>query len=200
MKTHRLIIVLGVIAAVAAVCLAAAPGAEPTAVGVVDVNTVFHASREWAAITVEFKNAGADDKAKVEETDKEIKKLNFELEQLIDPQKNPQQYGATQVKLRRMLIDRNVATQFRQSEAARRMVLRNKALYNKLAGICGELALENGFHLILFKETENLAPFKNHTQLVNQIASRKVIWSAPELDITDRVVERLNAAWSGRFQ
>ena len=200
MKTHRLIIVLTIIAAVAVACLHAAPAPGPTVVGVVDVNGVFQASQEWAAIKAEFERAGAEDKAIVEEIDKEVKKLNFNLEQLIDPEKNPQEHQATQLKLRKMLLDRTVASQFRQTEAARRIILRNHALYNKFAKICGELSLENGLQLILFKETEKLAPIKNHTQLLNQIGSRKVIWSAPELEITDRVIEKLNAAWDGRLR
>ena len=200
MKTHRLIIVLTVLAAVTAAYLHAAPTTGPTTVGVVDVTGVFQASQEWAAIKVEFDRAAVDDKAKLEEIDKELKKLNFNLEQLIDPKKNPQEYEATQLKLRKMLVERNVASQFRKAEAARRIILRNHALYNKFAKICGKLSLEIGLQLVLFKESEKLAPIKNHTQLLNQIGSRKVIWSAPELDITDLVIETLNANWDGRLR
>ncbi len=50
---------------------------------------------------------------------------------------------------------------------------------------------------MMFKEAEKLT-YKKPQDLVNQIGTRKLLWSADELDITDQVIQKLNNAWEAR--
>jgi hypothetical protein len=74
-------------------------------------------------------------------------------------------------------------------------MLRIESLYIKMAKACRAEGEARGIKIVLFKSPTRFVPSQNQRQLLNQIAARKVIWVADELDITDEVRQRMDNNW-----
>jgi len=199
MKKHHLLLILSIGAVIglanwASVRAQPAGGAQPTAVAVVEVGTVFNTCKEKVDIDADARSGQERADVDKDEREKDIKTLQFDLE-LINP--NSPQSKKKRQEIERKVIEYQVEIQFRRQQIGREQMRRYELLYTKLRDTAGEVAQANGYDLVLFKEKEELR-YKTPQDLVNQIGGRKVLWAAERLNMTDQVIQRLNNAWDAR--
>jgi Skp family chaperone for outer membrane proteins len=203
MSAPRLIIVLAVCAAAATAgwVSAAAQPRRPnsaTTVAVVDLDRVFEQSLERAQIKKQFQlDVEAANKA-VKQSEEKIKQLRFQLESLLDRNKNPKQYDRIESQMSELLVERAIRSQADKAQYTRTLIRSDRDLYFRILDQCAAVARDGGYQLVLFKEPPKLADVANHPQLASQFGARKVLWAADELDITDKVVARINGDWKAQ--
>ena len=81
-----------------------------------------------------------------------------------------------------------------ETEMARHQNESVRSFFRQLTDVVAEYARENGIHLVLKKQALDLAGPESIEQNL-QIATAEVLYADAALDITDAVVERLNAAY-----
>ena len=199
-NTQRLMIVLAVMTTVATAGWIFATAqfqqkAEPMAIAVVDVSRVFNDCKERADIRRNFTLTIQEAETESEEQKKKIRDLKEVLD-MINATTSPEEFKRTHATIHKAILERDFNIQFRKAEVAREQILRDEGLYRKIVQACEDVSRANGFRMVLFKEAAQLAPVKNHGQLLNQMAARKVLWASEELDITDQVIQTLDNAWS----
>lgn len=198
MKKEHLMTVMLAIAAIVAinwVALAAnGPASAATAAAVVDVQKVFNTCGEKADIDANFQSSIEKLTADLEERNNQIKSDQFDLDLI---KADSPEYKQKREEIDRKIVALKVEENYRKATIVREQMLRYESLYRKLRKACGEVANEEDYDLVLFKEAEKLT-YKKPQDLVNQIGTRKLLWSADELDITDQVIQKLNNAWEAR--
>ncbi len=168
--------------------------AEPVAIAVIDVSRVFNECKERVDIRRNSTLAMQEAETAREEYNKKIRDLKDQLE-MINATASSVEFKQTQEMIRKAILERDFNFEFRKVELARDQIVRDEELYRKITQACEDVSEGNGFRLVLFKESPRLAPVKNHRQLLNQIAARKVLWSSKEMDITDQVIQTLDNVW-----
>jgi Skp family chaperone for outer membrane proteins len=190
-KRTSIVIVAATLAliAFAAVHAASALRAEPVAVAVVDVQKVFDMLKEQQAIQADIKTREEKLTKLQQDKEKKIAQLQGDLD-LLAPGSNA--FTQTQEEIEKALIEIKVWANYEQQKVNRERLIQIENLYRKMADAIGRVAEENGFDMVVYKETE--PDFKGVTaQSVSAyIQLRKVIWSRPSLDITDHVIQKLN--------
>ena len=200
MNTQRLMIIFAVMVTVATAAWIAATTqfqqkAEPVAIAVIDVSRVFNDCKERADIRRNFTLTIQEAETEREEQKKKIRDLKDQLD-MINATASPEEFKQTHASIRKGILERDFNFEFRKTEVAREQILRDEGLYRKIVQACEDVSRANGFRMVLFKEAAQLAPVKNHGQLLNQMAARKVLWVSEELDITDQVIQTMDNAWS----
>lgn len=162
---------------------------RPTAVAVIDVEKVFNALAEKTQIEADLNSRQEKLVAERQERERELKNIKAELDLL-----NPSNPGflKKQEELERKLVDLQVWGQWQTQSMMRENRLQITGLYNKITAACGKVSKGNGYDVVLFKEsTTDFSNVKNE-ELSGVIRSRKVLWAAEDLDITDQVIQAMN--------
>ena len=68
-------------------------------------------------------------------------------------------------------------------------------MYDEIRRMVAQVARDNGFQLILYREKEE-QPTENTPELLQQIERRKVLYCDDEVDITAPVLTRLNQTYT----
>ncbi|MEX0775432.1 MAG: OmpH family outer membrane protein [Phycisphaeraceae bacterium] len=174
---------------------ALAQKARPTAIAVVDVQKVFDSLQEKNQVEADLQSRA--NALKQEETDrrKKLDDLQKDLEMLAP---GTTAHTQKQEDLERQAVELQAWQQFQNQKLQRERSLQIEGLYRKILDAIGRVAKEAGYDLVLFKE--GAIDFKNANpqQLAALIQVRKVLWSAPDLDVTDQVTQRMNNEYKNR--
>ncbi|QNN22869.1 OmpH family outer membrane protein [Planctomycetales bacterium ZRK34] len=179
----------------AANLVAQGKAARPTSVAVVDVQQVFNALDEKS--TVEADITQQTEQLQKEEQDRqtELKALQADLGILAA---GTPAYQETQTKLENKALEFQVWKQFNQRKLEREKVVRLEALYRKVVDAIGGVAKQNNYDIVMFKDSTGDLKGENQQQLAAMIQVRKVLYSNPDLDITDQITQKLNNEWNNR--
>ncbi|MFA6132687.1 MAG: OmpH family outer membrane protein [Phycisphaerae bacterium] len=198
-KTYTIVALVAALAVAAGLLLkesfAQTASAPATAIvakaAVCDVQDLFtnykRAKDELATLADKRQAALAED----EKRGKAIDALQMELEGL---KQGSKEYQARLSELQRLTIDRAVNKQVQETmllSEHRRLTIE---LYNQIQQTIGKVAKEQGYNLVLYREQE-LVEARETEQVIEQIRTRKVIYSDPALDITKDVLSRLNESY-----
>ena len=107
-------------------------------------------------------------------------------------------YQETQTKLENKALEFQVWKQFNQRKLEREKVVRLEALYRKVVDAIGGVAKQNNYDIVMFKDSTGDLKGENQQQLAAMIQVRKVLYSNPDLDITDQITQKLNNEWNNR--
>lgn len=179
----------------AANLVAQGKAARPTSVAVVDVQQVFNTLDEKS--TVEADITQQTEQLQKEEQDRqtELKALQADLGILAA---GTPAYQETQTKLENKALEFQVWKQFNQRKLEREKVVRLEALYRKVVDAIGGVAKQNNYDIVMFKDSTGDLKGENQQQLAAMIQVRKVLYSNPDLDITDQITQKLNNEWNNR--
>lgn len=164
-------------------------GARPVAAAVVDVESVFENLDEQAAVKADLTSQISNLQKWEQGQQKAIKAKQGELDVLPPDSKEFQQ---AQADMEQMAIGLQVELQFRQRQIERAKAVQTEGLYRKILAMVERVAKAERYDLVLFKDkTPNMAG-ANQQQVAALIQVRKLLYSAPDLDITDQITQKLN--------
>jgi len=170
--------------------------ARMTSVAVVDVSQAFNKCKEQADIQAEVQFAQDELSDTLDKMKKRIAEKKSDMD-LYKPGEDAWKQLAEQ--LSRKIIEIEIEKKLGTQKIIREQIIRYEGLYLKLRDACGEIAMANGYDVVMYREPVKLAR-TNLEQLSNQIGARKVLWSADDLNITDQVLQVLDNAWGAREQ
>lgn len=196
MYAKRLVYIVTVCSAVAAVCLmtamAAQAGKTPTAVAVVDVVNVFDNLDEKTDKEAELQQRAAELRKEEEAKVKELENLKADLELL---KAGSDAHKEKQEQMLIKSIERQTWIRVQNALLEREKGLLTLLLYRKMVTAIGNIAEGEGWDLVLFKEQPPDFERAKPEQLSTLIQVRKLIWSRDKLEITEDVIQRMNAEW-----
>jgi len=198
MKKTNLFIVFAVIAVAALWCYQASEaqssaGPAVLRVGVVNIADVLTNCRE----NLDREKEGQEKQRKITE---EFKKLVAEAEAIKQELQNALQPGSDQFRERRKEWFHKEAQlqalkEYEKESLTIESQMWTEALYQKLLDEIKSMARQEGLSLVLNNDESRLKGRKLQDML-NLILNRKVLYSAPTLDITAQVLENLDAAYA----
>ncbi len=164
--------------------------AKAVSAAVVDVDNVFQglAEREQieARITSQIEKLQEKEQAKRQE----IKDIQTELG-VLSP--DSPEYDKRRQDMEHLVIELQVELQYQQRQIEIEKALQIENLYRKILLNIEEIAQQRGYDLVLFKDQTPSLRGANQQQLAAMIQVRKLLYSAPSLDITETVKQRMNA-------
>lgn len=171
---------------------AQAGGAVSSAVAVCDVVEVFNEYQRAKDMSVEFQERRA-------EINKESQALaeNIELKskELGGFKEGSPEYEAQVEEFQRMVIEAEIWAQTEESLAQRNRLRLTTAMYDEVLAMIKVVAEEQGYDVVFFRESRDTRA-KNMEQMLLQMQNRKVLFSSDDVDITGRVLSRLNMAYA----
>ena len=170
-------------------CLATLAPAADSKVAVVDMQGVFEQLKEKTAVEAQLqsKAQALGEEAKTKE--QELKNLQNDLEILA---RNSTAFNQKLEQLEQRAFELKNWRDYQTNKINRDRAMQMEDLYRKALEAVGQVATENGFNIVLFKEPElNLTGAKPE-QIAAIIQSRKVLWADDDHDITSAVITHMN--------
>lgn len=169
--------------------------AEPTAVAVVNIERAFDQLNEKVAVESDIRSRGEQLGQEEQQRRQAIRQLREDLDVLNE---GTTAYRQKEEELSRAAIELQTWTQFQQQRLAREHVLQTERLYRQMMDAIAELAGDEGYDAVLFREGEINFQAEQPQELVAQIQMRKVLYASDDIDITDQLIQRLNNAYEAR--
>ncbi len=172
------------------------PKARPVKIAVIDIEKTFNTLDERGQVQADLSVMG-------EKFSQESEAMNLEIKQIEDDLKvldnNSPQFAAKEATLSKKAFEKQAWMTWRQNTMQREQKLRQLDLYRKINIASAELAKENGYDIVMFKEPpiENMARLNPQDQQ-DAMANRKLIFFAPDLEITDALITRMNNEYRNR--
>ena len=163
-------------------------------VGVVNVQRVFDSLEERQAIQNQLKSKMQQLHAENQNLEREIKTLRAELEML---REGTEDYERKRTALMRKQVELKAWQSLKKQEFARQNAKSLEELYQKVIKSTERVARENGFLIALFKEKPDVSSDKPK-EVGNKIFNRKLVWSDPAVNITDKVITKMNLEYANR--
>jgi Skp family chaperone for outer membrane proteins len=208
MRTDRLALLLTAAVAVAALATAraadarrvaaeahaAALAAPPVAVATVDVAKVFDKLNENADWQIQIRTLASSYTEELRARQSELEKLLKELEAMTDA---GQRSGlADDIAMKRLRLEE--WARLKQAEIDRERSLMWQSMYRSIRDEARKVAEGEGYQLVIVDDSQTevrasreiKAPLEE--QVKQQIASLRILYAAPTIDISDKVVVRIN--------
>lgn len=186
--------VLGVAALVSAQQGNAAP--EPTAVAVVDVRKVFNSLEEKGALEADLTTMREQLEQQLQQRQQRLRDAAANLNLMA--RDNPGFEQATR-DLEQQRFEVQSWAEWQRQSMVREERLRVLSLYRKILETTGEIAQQNGYDLVFYKDEVDLESVKPD-EVTQLIGSRRVIYANDELDLTDRVLRVMNSRFTSNVQ
>ncbi len=167
------------------------PVALPTRVAVCDVELVFKNYRKASDLSNDMKKKADEIKAEDDKRDAAIKNLQMEVEQLLQ---GSNEYQKRQDELQMKVLERKNWRDFQEQLAQREYARLTKIMYDDIMKAVGETAKEQGFQVVLYSDRSDL-PTDSATEILRSIERRKVLYSDSSVDLTEKVLLRLNGEY-----
>ena len=160
-------------------------------VAVCDIVKVFKEYKRAKALTQKLTQRSRAFETMAKRKQEALEQLQEELKGLRPGSEN---YKATELKLKKGIIDREVWSRMEQ-EAIRREHLRaTEAIFNEIKMMIGRVAQGNNIDLVVQLEAGRIQA-KTSPELIAQIDRRKVLYNSKGIDLTTTVLTRLNNAY-----
>jgi len=167
--------------------------AGPTSVAVLNVQEVLAELDQAAAFTQELQATQTTNQAELKDLQDEVQSLQSDLDLAADDQKDA---------LQEQILDKIIAFNITRESQNQRLVLDQRrhlaSLYLKVVAMGETIAQRRGFDIVVLDtpmpDFQNLNP----EQVLNAIATRKVLYHSDAVDLSRGVVEQLNTDWANR--
>ena len=163
--------------------------AKPTPTAVVEVERVFNALKQKAEFDAQQKAKQEALRATAQEKQKAIETMSSDLDMLTP---GSPAYEAKQTDLKRAALEIQLWGRFEEQEMGSSAALELETLYRNTLAAVERIAQESGYELVLFKDGLPNFRYENLQQLAALIQSRRVLYAADTVDITDDVIRRMN--------
>ncbi len=208
MKLNRLLLLGGLIVAF---CITGFVGANathmlssrPTAVAVVDIAAVLDSMKEKMQIEADLRTQQEEDRSKAEAMASDLKALESDLDILA---RGTPAYDEKLQELDRKIIEVQSWQQYQQQKYQRESARQMIRLYQKISAKAGEVAKENGYDIVLYKDQpidvdfRKVEPKMISSVIKTLVSQRKMLWSSDEIDITEQLIQRMNNEFSNLAQ
>ncbi len=159
----------------------------PTTIAVVDMVEVFNNLREKHTVEESLNDLVHAVKFQDKKWAEQVRSYQLDLELL---EKGSLAYLNKQHQIDKARIQWRVDLAAAKAALNRKRGERMKALYQKMVDVCGRVAHDNGFDMILFQEPE--PDYKNFRSVGDLAGSRMVLRSNESVDLTEQVIRLLN--------
>ncbi len=166
-----------------------------SSVAVVDIETVFNELAERADVEADIQTRIGELQKWEQERKKAIQQIKADLD-IMNP--GTENYDKTRQQLERAVIELQVEIQVKQRQLEQEKAIQLEGLYRKIIDGIGAIAKQRGYSIVLLKDRMPNLQGANQQQIVALIQVRKLLYSAPEMDITDQVKQRLNNDYANR--
>ncbi len=174
-------------------------GPAAPVVAVVRINTLFDQLLQRADARIDLLRLEGDVTEERERRTAEITQMQAELEEVVA--------AGNRAKLSDELALKGLQMQFWYREAMTELEVEKaillQDLYKSMRAAIAALAKAEGYDLVLIDDASDELPFDRESQLapqlqvLQQIATRKILYRNKALDITLDLAERMNNAWRG---
>lgn len=193
MKRH-LITVAVVVAAVFVTSLATVKAnnmlaARPATVAVVNVADVYNNLKERDEIDADLNRQRREFQEEDDARQQTLKALQDDLK-ILPPDGDA--FTTKRNELRFKVIELKAWREFKQLELEQESALQKERLYRKICDAVGEVARLDGYDMVFYKESNINFEGANAKQLDALIALRKLLYTRDDLEITERVVQKMN--------
>ena len=172
-----------------------AAGPKAPVVAVVDIQKVLNSLAEKNAVEADITRRGEQIQKETQDRAKEVRDLEADLA-ILAPDADA--YKQTDEKRQQKTIELEVWQRIKLQELEREKAIQMEHLYRKAANAIERLAKRSRYDLVFYKdETESLRA-KTQQQVATIIQMRKVLYAAPELDITDQLTQMLNNEFNNK--
>jgi len=193
MNSKRLLMVLGLAVLVVFIGLVSVRADQApvngTAIGAVDVQTVFDALQEKNQIEADLKTKIEDLNREEQDRKSRLQSLQTDLE-ILAPGTGA--FNDKREQLEQEVIELQVWRQIQNQQVARGRSVHIERLYRKVLDAIGRLAESNNMDMVLFREKPVDFTGTKPEALNTLIQMRKVLWVADQLDLTDQVIQMMN--------
>lgn len=167
----------------------------PAKVAVVDIDSLF---RNYKKVK-DYNQSQQDESMRLQAEDEArqagIKKAQNALADLRpgSPDFNRQREAVTKLTIEYQ-VWRNVQMELQQQLR----VQRTKEMYEEMVKVAAVVGRQAGCNLVMTKDPIDLAAARTMDELVDQFNSRKILYAADSLDITDAVLMQLNELYAAK--
>lgn len=176
--------------------VAAMPKARDVKIAVIDVEKTFNTLDERGQVQADLAVMAEKYAQESNAMNDEIKDMEKDLGFL---EFSSPQYAAKEAALSKKAYEKQAWLTWRQGTMQREQKLRQLDLYKKIIMAAADLAKENGYDLVLYKETDIQTMARmNPQEQQDAMAQRKLIFFAPDLEITDALITRMNNEYRNR--
>jgi Skp family chaperone for outer membrane proteins len=186
MRTRTIAIGLGIAALVAA---AAFPD-RPAKVATVDIERIFKQIDEQKSVEAEVKRLGERMAAEKDRLSRELQDLNAELESY---KPGSQPYNETLQKVEGAIGAMSAQDQFGQLKVEAERANAMRTMYAHIRDATAAVAKEAGIDYVLVNDSIPPIEPSGFVKTTQQLAMRRVMYAAADMDITDTVIARANA-------
>jgi len=165
--------------------------ARPARVGSVDVGKVFQEYQRKKDLDEELKEAQQRMEKEMESRRNQIDSFQAMLDAL--SQDDPT-YAEKTRQLLQMQIEYKNWLDMSQADVSREVALWTARVYKDILDMIAEIAQQEGYDVVLYHDT--FTPRGSDPQVIReQIASRKVVYVSPAADLTQLILDALNARY-----
>ncbi|MEX2672009.1 MAG: OmpH family outer membrane protein [Phycisphaeraceae bacterium] len=169
---------------------------QPTRVAVVGVEQVFNNLAERRAVE-------ADIQSQIEALQKEQQDRRTEIQDLENDYSILADGSDAAQQVREELESKLVSYEVWQQVSSRKMeserAIRISSIYRKMLNTIEQVAEREGYDMVMFRdEVPEFRRAQDQQQIAAMIQSRKLLYATDELDISDRVLQRMNNEFEGR--
>jgi Skp family chaperone for outer membrane proteins len=162
----------------------------PSGIRTVDLVKAFNGLQQKTDGETEIRNLKDKLDKDGDTLNKELDALHKELE--LYKSESPE-FRATEEKLLRKVADVASYGEFEERRLLLEQRLKTLQTYSTLRKGVEDYARENNIALVLMTDEPNLIDARSQQELLAKISTRKVIYAHESMDITSKVIERLNA-------
>ncbi|MFG0258345.1 MAG: OmpH family outer membrane protein [Phycisphaerales bacterium JB043] len=105
-------------------------------------------------------------------------------------------YEALQIRAQRLALDAELEKQFSEQLIAQRRAQTFAELFEKINQSVQELALQRGYDIVLNSDENMITPQGNEQQVRSFMISRRVLYSADSVDISQELLTKMNNEWA----
>lgn len=161
-------------------------------VAAVDVSVVFSEYQRQKDLSEEFKN-----KKDALDRENQSRRNAIETSQAqvdrMDPNRDPL-YPAKVRELLQMQIEYKNWFDLNEADLAREVGVWTAKIYNEIVTAAGDMAQKEGIDLVVYKDDFRPTNY-NVDQIRQQIAARKILFASTAADISNQLLEKLNAQY-----
>lgn len=167
----------------------AASKGRPTAVATLDVSKVLNELEELSELKAKLRRRQEDIFTEKADREAEIGLIEQDLTVLTEGTKS---YKDAEDRRARKVIELDAWLKFHQARLQIDQAVYIEDIYRTIVSTVGVVAEQDGWDIVLYLDDIDAVRGQNVQQVQQQIVLRKLIYSAADLDISDRVIQMLN--------
>ena len=167
------------------------PAARATSVAVCDVLAVLTRCERARMLSAKFSGQLKNIEQQAKQDEQKLRDAEQSLEELAaGTAAYERQYQAVS----RMAVGFDIQNKTAQANIKRKYYIATLSLYKEITDTVAELAKQRGIDIVIYRDGRALAG-RSIQDIQRQMSGRKVLYAAGELDITDEVLKKMNAAF-----